>query len=111
MILGSRGLRTRGLRASARIRSATGCGLVAETLPGRMERGFGVPFIGRIPYSPELAFQYFSQYESIILAGVQAPVAFFAYQKRTQQTIDRESANLHARNTISGLGRRAGTIS
>ncbi|MHB8204006.1 MAG: acetolactate synthase large subunit [Desulfomonilaceae bacterium] len=80
MIIGSRGLRTRGLRASARIHSATGCALVAETLPGRMERGLGVPFIGRIPYSPELAFQYFSQYESIILAGVEAPVAFFAYQ-------------------------------
>ncbi|MGC8603556.1 MAG: thiamine pyrophosphate-dependent enzyme, partial [Desulfomonilaceae bacterium] len=37
-------------------------------------------FINRIPYFPDLAFQYLSRYESVILVGADAPVAFFAYQ-------------------------------
>jgi len=80
MILGGRALHKSGLMAAARIKAATGCMLFAETFPGFMERGCGLPDVERIPYFPEGAIERLSQYEAVILAGAKEPVTFFGYK-------------------------------
>ncbi len=95
MVLGPKSLRENGLKAAARIRTKTGCDLVSETFPARMERGLGIPFVDRIPYFPEPAFDFFSQYDSIILVGAKSPVAFFAYQGGRSNLLT-ESHNIYA---------------
>lgn len=79
MVLGSRCLLEKGQRAAARIAQAFGCDLFCETLPGRIERGIGLPKIERIPYFPESALERLAPYEAVILAGAPDPVAFFGY--------------------------------
>jgi acetolactate synthase-1/2/3 large subunit len=80
IILGGRALRRNGLMSAARIKAATGCMLFAETFPGYMERGSGLPDVARIPYFPEGAIELLSEYETVILAGVKEPVTFFGYK-------------------------------
>jgi acetolactate synthase I/II/III large subunit len=80
LLLGSRALRSRGLHAAQRISAATGCDVVSEVLPARMDRGLGLPFIARMPYFPEDAAAFLSGYQVVIAVGTSEPVAFFAYQ-------------------------------
>jgi acetolactate synthase-1/2/3 large subunit len=80
LILGGRALRKRGLLAAARIQSASGCDLLSETSPARMDRGIGLPSVVRIPYFPGKATALLSQYQAVVLAGARAPVIFFGYQ-------------------------------
>jgi acetolactate synthase-1/2/3 large subunit len=67
------------LRAAGRIAVATGCRLVAETFPDRMERGDDVPAIPRLDYFPEDATASLRGSSALVLAGTPAPIAFFAY--------------------------------
>ncbi len=80
LVLGGRALRAEGLMDAARIRAVTGCDLLAETFPARMERGAGLPDIARIPYLPEMALDVLSPYEVLVFAGAREPVSFFGYQ-------------------------------
>ena len=79
LYLGGHALRERGLRAVARIAAATGCALICETFPARMERGAGRPAIERLPYFPEQGISLLSKYRAIVLAGARPPVSFFGY--------------------------------
>ncbi len=79
LLLGGRALRVRGLRAAARIISATGCRLFCGTFPARLERGAGIPAVERIPYFPEQALERLSSISCLVLAGDRVPVAFFGY--------------------------------
>jgi acetolactate synthase-1/2/3 large subunit len=79
LFLGAYALRERGLRAVARIASATDCKLMCESFPARWERGVGTPIIERLPYFPEPAIAALSPYKSVVLAGARSPVAFFGY--------------------------------
>jgi acetolactate synthase I/II/III large subunit len=79
MFLGGQAMRARGLAAAARIAGKTGCRLVCETFPSRIERGAGRPAVEKLPYFPEQALEMLSKYEAIVLAGARAPVAFFGY--------------------------------
>lgn len=79
IFLGGVALSERGLGAAARIRSATGCALICETFPTRMERGCGRPATERLPYFPEQGIAMLSRYRAILLAGAKAPVSFFGY--------------------------------
>jgi acetolactate synthase-1/2/3 large subunit len=79
LLLGARALRERGLRAAARIAASTGCRLVHETFPARLERGGGLPSPERLGYFPELALQQLAGTADLILAGARRPVAFFGY--------------------------------
>jgi acetolactate synthase-1/2/3 large subunit len=67
------------LRAAGRIATATGCRLLAETFPARMERGGGLPAIPRLDYFPEDATASLRDASALVLAGATAPIAFFAY--------------------------------
>src|SRR5262249_40031085 len=64
--------------AAARIAGATGCRLLCETFPARLECGAGWPVLERVPYVPTLAQTFFGGFKEIVLAGADAPVAFFA---------------------------------
>ncbi len=79
VLLGPRALRKEGLVLAVEIRDLTGCDLLAETFPSVVERGAGLPDIGRIPYFPEQAVPMLSGYEGILLAGAREPMAFFGY--------------------------------
>jgi acetolactate synthase-1/2/3 large subunit len=79
LYLGGRALHDKGLRAAARIASATGCALMCETFPARWERGAGTPVIERLPYFPDQGIAALSRFQSIVLAGARPPVSFFGY--------------------------------
>jgi acetolactate synthase I/II/III large subunit len=79
LMLGGNALRGQNLVAAGCISTITGCDLLTETFPGYMERGVGYPDVTRVPYFPEPALAFLSQYEAIILADVQEPVTFFGY--------------------------------
>jgi acetolactate synthase-1/2/3 large subunit len=80
IILGGRSLSREGQRKAACIKAATGCDLIAETFPARMERGVGLPQIDRIPYVAAVSQVLLESYEAIVLAGARAPVTFFGYK-------------------------------
>jgi acetolactate synthase I/II/III large subunit len=68
-----------GVAAAGRIAAATGCRLMAETFPARMERGGALPAIPRLDYFPEPATDSLRDASALVLAGTPAPIAFFAY--------------------------------
>ncbi|MBV8361131.1 MAG: acetolactate synthase large subunit, partial [Deltaproteobacteria bacterium] len=72
IFLGAQAMRARGLVAAGRIASKTGCRLVCETFPSRIERGAGRPAVEKLPYFPEQALEMLSKYEAIVLAGALA---------------------------------------
>jgi len=79
LILGGRGLRAAALDMAGRIAEVTGADLLCETFPARLERGAGRIPVKRIPYFAEKGAAFLEAYEQLILVGVKAPVAFFAY--------------------------------
>ena len=89
ILLGGRALREPGLLAAARIASATGAKLLAETFPARVQRGGGLPEVERIAYVPELAAVQLSGLKNLVLVDARAPVSFFAYPgKKSHQVPD-----------------------
>jgi acetolactate synthase I/II/III large subunit len=80
LLLGGSALNERGLVAAARIEKATGCRLMSETLPARMERGPGLPALPRLPYFPEQAHAALEPFEAVVTAGAADPVSFFGYK-------------------------------
>jgi acetolactate synthase-1/2/3 large subunit len=79
ILLGGDALHRAGLEAASRIAAATGAALLAETFPARMERGAGLPRVGRLAYLAEMAAPQLAGTRHLILAGARAPVSFFAY--------------------------------
>jgi acetolactate synthase I/II/III large subunit len=87
LFLGGTGLRARGLKAAARIAAKSGCHLICETFPARLERGAGMPILDRLPYFPEQAIEMLKAFDTIVLAGAKRPVAFFGYPDFPSQLI------------------------
>jgi acetolactate synthase-1/2/3 large subunit len=79
LFLGGDALGLRGLEAAARIAAGSGCKLVNETFPARLERGAGIPAPLRLPYFPEQALTALAGTMTLVLAGANAPVAMFGY--------------------------------
>jgi acetolactate synthase I/II/III large subunit len=79
LLLGGAALTSRGLRAAARLASASGCKLMTETFVARIERGAGIPAPERLPYFPEQALEALGGTRTLVLAGAKSPVAFFGY--------------------------------
>src|ERR1700674_3146033 len=79
LFLGGTALRARGLKAAARIAAKSGCHLICETFPARLERGAGMPTLDRLPYFPEQAIETLKPFDTIVTAGAKKPVAFFGY--------------------------------
>jgi acetolactate synthase I/II/III large subunit len=87
LFLGGAGLREQALTTAARIAASTGCGLMCETLPARLERGRGRPSLPRLPYFPEQALGALSRFTAMVLAGAPAPVAFFGYPNHPSSVV------------------------
>jgi acetolactate synthase I/II/III large subunit len=79
LFLGGHALQRRGLVAAGRIAAVTGCKLICETFPARLERGGDLPRVERLPYFPEQALALLEPFSTIILAGAKTPVSFFGY--------------------------------
>ncbi|MFN0124091.1 MAG: acetolactate synthase large subunit [Blastocatellia bacterium] len=79
LFLGGLALDERGQRAAARIAAMTGCHLMHESFPGRMDRGAGLPVMERLAYFPEQGQAQLRPYQTVILAGARSPVTFFGY--------------------------------
>jgi len=79
LLLGGEALGERGVRAAGRIAAATGCTVLSETFPARLERGGGLPAPARLPYFPEQATAAIACHAALVLAGARTPVAFFKY--------------------------------
>ncbi|MGE4605315.1 MAG: acetolactate synthase large subunit [Myxococcota bacterium] len=94
LFLGGAGLSERGLVASARIASATGCRLICDTFPARLERGGRLPPVERLPYFPEQALECLAGLRSIVLAGTLPPVSFFGYPGVPAQMTDAQTLSI-----------------
>jgi acetolactate synthase-1/2/3 large subunit len=79
LLAGGSAVRARGLRAASRIANKTGCKLLCETFPTRLERGAGLPPIERLAYLAEFAAMQMDGLKHLILVDAKAPVSFFAY--------------------------------
>jgi len=62
-----------------RISIATGCGLMADYVIGRVARGRGRLQLARVPYNSDMAVKALAKYHHIILVNAKAPVGFFAH--------------------------------
>jgi acetolactate synthase I/II/III large subunit len=87
LFLGGRALRRRGLFTAARIKAATGCDILTETLFARMEKGAGIPAVDRLPYFPEAAVARLSAYQNVVFAGAGEPIATFGYKGGRSQLL------------------------
>ncbi len=79
LLIGGDATREPGLRAAARIAAATGATPLCETFPPRLERGAGLPVIGRLGYLAEMATHQLGGAAHLVLAGARSPVTFFGY--------------------------------
>lgn len=79
LLLGGPALSERGLRVLGRIVAATGCALLTEKTPARVERGGDLPAVGKLPYLPEHAVAALAPYAHLVLVGTRSPVTFFGY--------------------------------
>jgi acetolactate synthase-1/2/3 large subunit len=79
LLLAGAALSEPGLRAAGRIAAATGCDLITEKTPARVERGGELPPMRKLPYLPEHAVAALAPYRHLVLVGAAAPVTFFGY--------------------------------
>ena len=79
LFLGGRALREGALHAAGRVAAATGAKLICETFAARIQRGAGRVAVERLPYFGEMAADFIKDYDTIIFAGAEPPVSFFAY--------------------------------
>jgi len=82
LLLGDVGTRGRALELAGRIAAKTGCAISGEFNSSRLERGAGRVQLARVPYVIEQATKMFEATTELVLAGAQAPVAFFAYPNK-----------------------------
>jgi acetolactate synthase-1/2/3 large subunit len=87
LFLGAQATRARGLKLAGRIAAKTGCRLICETFPARIERGGAMPLVEKLPYFPEQALDLLGKVEAVVLAGALAPVAFFGYPNTPSKLI------------------------
>ena len=98
LLLGGRALRAEALADAARCAAATGAKLLAETFPTRLERGAGLPPLGRLAYLAEFAVQQLGGVRHLVLVDAKAPVSFFAYPNKPSLLVP-EGCEVH---TLAG---------
>ncbi|MCH8205343.1 MAG: acetolactate synthase large subunit, partial [Candidatus Hydrogenedentes bacterium] len=83
-----------GLLLAGRIAAATGCRVMSDCFPARMERGAGLPMVERMPYFPEAVIERLSDVQHLILIGAPSPVSFFRYPEYPSNLVP-ESCRTH----------------
>jgi acetolactate synthase-1/2/3 large subunit len=79
LLLGTSAVRAPGLVAASRVAEHAGAKLLAESFPGRMERGAGLPAPERIAYLAEFAMAQMAGLRHLVLVDARSPVSPFAY--------------------------------
>jgi acetolactate synthase-1/2/3 large subunit len=79
ILLGGNALQEAALACAGRIAKATGCRVLCETFPARLQRGAGRFNVERLQYFSEHVGEQMAGLEQVILVGASAPVSFFAY--------------------------------
>jgi acetolactate synthase I/II/III large subunit len=87
ILLGGQALREDGLVAAGRVAASTGCKLLSEVFPTRVERGAGLPAVERLAYIPEVASAQLRGLHHLILVDTKAPVTFFAYPGKNSSLV------------------------
>jgi acetolactate synthase-1/2/3 large subunit len=98
LLLGETATREPHVRAAAAIAAATGALVLFETSLGRVERGGGLPVIGKLNYRPDAAIRQLDGIEHIFLVDAKSPVAFFAYPDQPSDLVP-DGCQVH---TLSG---------
>ena len=83
LFLGGIALREEYLEAAAR----TGCRLLAETFPTRLQRGAGRVPVDRLAYLAEFASMQLEGTKHLVLCGAKSPVSFFAYPGKASDLV------------------------
>jgi acetolactate synthase-1/2/3 large subunit len=94
LLLGPAGTRETSLRAAGRIAAVSGCRLLCDTFPTRVERGGGLPAVERVGYFPEQALHQLADVAHLVVVGTRAPVAFFGYPD-TPSSLVPEGCRVH----------------
>ncbi|HXY44391.1 MAG TPA: acetolactate synthase large subunit, partial [Acidimicrobiales bacterium] len=87
LLLGTSALREPGLLAASRISEHVGAKLLAESFPGRLERGAGLPIVERLAYLAEFAMAQMAGLRHLILVDARSPVSAFAYPGRPSDLV------------------------
>ncbi|MGE0827739.1 MAG: acetolactate synthase large subunit [Hyphomonadaceae bacterium] len=82
-----------GLKHAARLQAA-GVAVLQDTFAARQRRGAGHFAPMRLPYFAEQAVQLLSEYDLLVVAGTQFPVAFFAYPGKPSELTPPSCARL-----------------
>ncbi|QXJ22410.1 acetolactate synthase large subunit [Actinomadura graeca] len=82
LFLGGGALSREGLLAAGAVARATGCRLVHETFPARIERGGALPAPARLPHPYDDAAAMLADVSAVVLAGAREPVSSFGYAGR-----------------------------
>ncbi|WP_157430705.1 acetolactate synthase large subunit [Actinomadura macra] len=82
LFLGGGALSRAGLLAADAVARATGCRLVHETFPARIERGGALPAPERLPHPYDQAAAMLEGAATVVLAGAREPVSSFGYAGR-----------------------------
>jgi acetolactate synthase-1/2/3 large subunit len=90
LFLGGMALREEYLDAAAR----SGCRLLAETFPTRLQRGAGRVPIDRLAYLAEFAAMQLEGVRHLVLCGAKSPVSFFAYPGKASDLVP-EGCEVH----------------
>ena len=102
ILLGGQACEPAGLTAASRL-AAKGIKVMTDTFTARLPRGLGRPAFDRMPYFAEMALADLAGADLMLLAGTQAPVAFFAYPAMPSLLTPEGCATL----TLAGRGEDA----
>ncbi len=91
LFLGGRALTREGLLAADSVARATGCRLIHETFPARIERGRGLPAPMRLPHVYEDAAETLRDTATVVLAGAREPVSSFGYSGKPSSFVPDET--------------------
>ncbi|MBN1662120.1 MAG: acetolactate synthase large subunit [Deltaproteobacteria bacterium] len=115
LLIGGAVLREAGLKTAARIQAMTGCEFMMTGFPGHMDRGNGLPSPRRVPYFPEEAVKMLAPYDVVILAGMDAPVAFFGYRDGQSKILGEDTTAIRIdgekQNALDAVAALADSIS
>ena len=79
LLLGGAAVRESALHLAGKIAAATGCALLSEFGPSRLQRGAGRVVTRRIPYPIDATLALLKDFKALVRVGARTPVGFFAY--------------------------------
>ena len=90
LFLGGNALHGDALDYVQAIATGSGCRVVCETFPARLDRGVGRPAMERLPYFPDHALAALAGLPALVVIGTVAPVAFFEYPDTPSSLVPNE---------------------